>query len=248
MIDGTASSRQQATQLVSSTLLASCDVIIPTYNEERCIADVVKRVPKAIRRIVIVDGTSDDLTIEKARAADPRVDIVLRDRRGKGSAIRCGLKASTAEYAVILDGDGSIDSNDLMTHLAPLAEGYAFVKGYRVSGDGSLVRRLGQSAITSLVNWKLGSDFNDVCCGLFALRRNHQDVLGLSFDAYSSDMTRMAMGDGFEIDALLAIRAFQARLPIAQCPVESHSRSAGVSKLHPLRDGLRITHAIFKYA
>jgi len=85
-------------------------VIIPVYNESRCVAtllEMVKRVPVP-KEIIVVDDGSTDGTRETLRGLmhDPQVQVIFHDRnRGKGAAIRTGIRHAVGEYIIIQDSD-----------------------------------------------------------------------------------------------------------------------------------------------
>ena len=58
----------------------SVAVVVPAYNEEALIASTVSTIPDFVDRIIVVDDGSKDATVEKAKDADPRVDLIVHDR------------------------------------------------------------------------------------------------------------------------------------------------------------------------
>ncbi|MGB8356159.1 MAG: glycosyltransferase family 2 protein, partial [Chthoniobacteraceae bacterium] len=82
--------------------------LIPAYREEKHIFEVARRALAQLDHVVILDDGSPDATAAKAREAGAEV-IVHEVNRGKGAAIKTGLKALTGrgfQYIQILDGDG----------------------------------------------------------------------------------------------------------------------------------------------
>ena len=93
-------------------------VIIPCYNEEKTIREIVELV-RAVRlekEIIIVDDCSSDRTPEILRDIalnDPMVRVIRHSRnRGKGDAIRSGLSVVRGEIVIIQDADLEYDPND----------------------------------------------------------------------------------------------------------------------------------------
>jgi len=80
--------------------------IIPAYNEERTVAEVVKAVLESgvADEVIVVDDGSDDATAEVAREAGARV-VSLPQNRGKGAAMKAGALESDAAILVFLDAD-----------------------------------------------------------------------------------------------------------------------------------------------
>ena len=107
-------------------------VIIPVYNESRWITTVlemVKQVPMP-KEIIVVDDGSTDGTRETLLGLpdDSQVRVILHDRnRGKGAAIRTGVRHALGEYIIIQDSDLEYDPNDYAALLEPLKSGRANV-------------------------------------------------------------------------------------------------------------------------
>jgi len=105
----------------------SVAVVVPAYNEEALIASTVSTIPAFVDRIIVVDDGSNDGTVEKARNADPRVDLIVHERnQGVGAAIVTGYKRAIAEevdITAVMAADGQMDPNDLETLIHGVAVG-----------------------------------------------------------------------------------------------------------------------------
>ena len=95
----------------------SVAVVVPAYNEEPLIASTVSTIPDFVDRIIVVDDASTDATVEKVKAADPRVDLIEHERnQGVGAAIVTGYKRAIAEeieITAVMAADGQMDPDDL---------------------------------------------------------------------------------------------------------------------------------------
>lgn len=80
--------------------------VIPAYNEEKTVADVVRVVVASplVNRVLVVSDGSVDNTATMARAAGAEV-IELPENRGKGAALKVGIDSSTEEILLFLDAD-----------------------------------------------------------------------------------------------------------------------------------------------
>lgn len=211
---------------------ASVSVVIPTLNEEQNIPWVLRRMPKYVDEVVIVDGRSTDNTVGVARAVRDDIVVVDEQRKGKGVALRSGFAAATGDIIVMLDADGSMDPQEIGWFVSPLQHDYDFVKGSRyVTGGGSedltWLRRTGNRALTVLANTVLHSNYSDLCYGYIAFRRECVEILQLE-------------SDGFEIETELIVRAARAGLRIAEVPSTELTRISGASNLQTFRDGWRV--------
>ncbi len=99
--------------------------VIPAYNEEAAVGDVVRRVRAAFPNIVVVDDGSADQTAAAAREAGA---IVLRHliNRGQGAALKTGIDCAVArgaEIIVTFDSDGQHRLEDVRALIEPVASG-----------------------------------------------------------------------------------------------------------------------------
>lgn len=206
-------------------------VIIPTLNEALNIPHVLKDIP-AEMELIIVDGHSIDGTPDLARKIRPNAKIVFQKGKGKGNAIKCGLKYATGKCIVFMDGDYSHNPREIPTLIAKLKQGYDIVQGSRfMSGGGSEdltpLRRFGARLITYFINLLFGTKYTDVCYGFIAIKRNVLDKID-----YSS------LSDDIIMEAQLLCRAAKSGLRVAQVPSFERKRLHGNSSFNTLRIGL----------
>jgi glycosyltransferase involved in cell wall biosynthesis len=119
-------------------------VIVPVYNEEETIDEVIKRV-QAVElgdvdmEIVLVDDASTDRTpalLETYRGQPGIMVISHPSNRGKGAAIRTGLDSASGDLVVIQDADLEYDPNDYPRLIKPIIDGRAdVVFGSRFAGS-----------------------------------------------------------------------------------------------------------------
>jgi glycosyltransferase involved in cell wall biosynthesis len=207
-------------------------VIIPTYREEGRIGRVVKGVRRVLpgAEVLVVDGGSEDLTVEEARSAGAGV---VRVGRGKGLAVRVGARKARGEVLLFLDGDGSYPPSSLPSLLPPLLSGEAdLVRGSRLLGPSSFspLRRLGNLLLSRLASL-LYRPTSDLLTGMFAVRRGDLLALGLK-------------SRGFEVETEIFVRAVRRGMRMREVPVPYREERG--SKLSPLRDGARILLALLR--
>jgi len=236
LVQAAADARSHADPSPAST--ANVSVVIPTLNEERCIAWVLERLPDIVSEVILVDGRSTDRTIEIARAIRPDLKLVLEQAPGKGAALRAGFAAATGDYIVMLDADGSMHPDEIERFVNALQDGLEFVKGSRfVEGGGtadmSLIRRLGNGALRTAVNRLYRTNLSDLCYGFIAFRRDRLSTLRLH-------------SDGFEIETEMTVRAVTASLQIGEVASYEAPRRYGESNLHAWRDGRRVLRTLLR--
>jgi glycosyltransferase involved in cell wall biosynthesis len=173
--------------------------------------------------VVVVDGGSQDKTVERATAAGARV--IVEPQRGYGRAIQAGIDAlhQDAEILVFLDGDGSDPVEFIPDLISPIIAGQAvFVLGSRVRGARERGSLTPQQVIAAHVGRLLlrlfyGVRFSDLS-PFRAIQRDVLDRLGMS------DMTY-----GWNLEMLMRVAA--ANLPAREIAVGQRRRVGGVSKV-----------------
>src|SRR3989344_437023 len=159
-------------------------VIIPAYNEEKTIKEVISKIPKINKRIsetevIVIDDGSRDKTKEEAKEAGAIV-VSHIGNKGVGVAFRTGIEEALkrkADVIVNMDGDGQFNPNDIPKLIEPILDKKAdFVTATRFS-DGKLignmpfVKKIGNKLFTSLTSKLVGQKFTDTQCGFRAYSR-----------------------------------------------------------------------------
>jgi glycosyltransferase involved in cell wall biosynthesis len=209
--------------------------IVPAFNEERAIAQVVGEIraydPQL--EIVVVDDGSTDRTAEVARAAGARV-LRLPFNLGIGGAVQTGFRYAHEngfELAVRIDGDGQHDPAQLSAVVEPVLRGEAdIVVGSRYlspGGDGyrsSVPRRMGIRILAGVVSRLTGQRITDPTSGFQALNRK---AISLFAADYPHDYP--------EVEALVLL--LRHRLRLREVPIEMRPRAAGRSSIQTLSSG-----------
>ena len=212
---------------------AETSVIIPAFNEQEAIADVVGRVKSrgAWREVVVVDDGSTDLTAERASQAGARV-VRHPYNKGNGAAVKTGIREARGDVILLMDADGQHDPED-MTRLVAGVGVHDMVIGARSSKDQSLTRALGNTAFRLLASWLTGRPIPDLTSGFRAARRDRlQEILHL-------------LPNGFSYPTTSCLALMKAGHNVAFVPVSAHAR-VGTSKIRVVRDGVRFVLIILK--
>lgn len=225
--------------------MPTVSVIIPALNEARNLPHVFARLPEEIHEVIVVDGHSVDGTVAVARELRPDVRIVMQSRRGKGNALACGFAAATGDIIAMIDADGSTDPMEIPRFVQALVDGADFAKGTRfTAGGGSSditpLRSAGNKVLCGVFNLLYATGFSDLCYGFNVFWSRHVRAFRLDADSAAGPL----WGDGFEIEALLSIRAATTGLAVAEVGSFEHPRIHGVSNLNTFRDGYRVLRTI----
>jgi len=118
--------------------------VIPAYNEEKHIGDVVRRTRQKLDDVLVVDDGSRDKTADRAREAGAKV-IVHPQNRGKGETIKTGLRhwfERQIDFVIILDSDGQHrpEEIDLFVAAALSADQPKLILGNRMNDVSSMPR------------------------------------------------------------------------------------------------------------
>lgn len=208
-------------------------VVIPAKNEARNLPSVLPQIPYENTQVVIVDGSSTDGTLEVARELRPHAVLVEQPARGKGYALAAGFEAATGDIIVSIDADGSMSPREIPALVNALVNGADFAKGSRSLGgseDLTRIRDVGNQGLSWAFNAIHGTNHTDITYGYLAFWRSHLPAL-------MPDCT------GFEVEALLNVKAARAGLSVAEVPSWEGRRGYGQSNLRTIRDGLRFLRA-----
>jgi glycosyltransferase involved in cell wall biosynthesis len=204
--------------------------IVPAFNEQECVADVIQEI-RAFDRdfaIVVVDDGSTDATAAAAERLGAHV-VRLPFNLGIGGAVQTGFRYAFENgfaVAVRVDGDGQHDPAQLGALLAPvLADEADIVVGTRFATDGgyrsSRSRRIGISILAGTVSLIVRRRVTDPTSGFQALNRR---AIALFAADYPHDYP--------EVEAALMVHKHQLRM--TEVPVQMRERSAGRSSIGAL--------------
>lgn len=217
-------------------------VVIPALNEAQNLRHVLPLIPSIVNEIILVDGHSIDNTIEVVHrlrpTIQPTIQIINQMGKGKGDALKAGFAACTGDIVVMLDADGSTDPREIPLFVAALLTGNDFAKGSRCvvgggSYDFSLLRRLGNYGLRTLVNILFWTRFSDLCYGYNAFWRRCLEYIEIDCD-------------GFEVETFIHLRAHKANLRIVEVPSVEYRRIYGKSNLKAFRDGWGVLSTIVR--
>ena len=223
-------------------------VCIPMYNENRVIADTARTLSDYMQAnfadyeiVFCSDGSTDgcDATVEALALPNVRV-IAYEQNQGKGCAVRTAMLAATGDVRMFTDADLA-SGTDVIKQVADEFEAHpkaAMVIGSRnLNKDGyqgyTLLRKLMSKAYIRVLCIAGGFRLSDSQCGCKAY----------SAAAAQAIFPRCEV-NGFAFDFETILWAVKLGLPIVETPV--HVINHGESKVHVIRDTLRMLHDLRK--
>jgi glycosyltransferase involved in cell wall biosynthesis len=171
-------------------------VVIPAYNEEPTVAEVVAEIPAeaaglASEVIVVVDGAKDQTAAQAASAGALVCDVPVN--RGQGAALRLGYwlaRARGAQVIATIDADGQYEPEELARVIEPiLADRSDFVSGSRRLGKElttDKVRHLGVLVFGALISILVRHRITDPACGIRAMRAEVTGAVTLEQPQYQA--------------------------------------------------------------
>ena len=228
-------------------------VLVPVYNEERTLQEVVRRVcdfqiPKEI--ILVDDGSEDQsrtiltrLQEENARANDPlnQIKVFFQPvNQGKGAALKTALSHVTGDIVLVQDADLEYDPKDYPSLLAPIQAGQAdVVYGTRFYGGGAhrvlfFWHYMGNLALTLISNMLTNLNLSDMEVGYKAFRAEAVKGINLKSNRF-----------GFEPE--ITVKLAKKRCRFYEVPISYHGRTYEEGKKITWKDGVAALYYLIRF-
>ena len=228
-------------------------VLVPVYNEERTLEEVVRRVcavqlPKEI--ILVDDGSKDRsreilarLKDQSERANDPlnHIKVFLQpENQGKGAAIKTAINHITGDVVIVQDADLEYDPKDYPSLLEPIQDGSAdVVYGTRFAGGGAhrvlfFWHSLGNRTLTLLSNMLTNLNLSDMEVGYKVFRADILKGIELKSNRFGFEP---------EITVKLAKRGYR----FYEVPISYHGRTYEEGKKITWKDGIAALYYMIRF-
>ena len=228
-------------------------VLVPVYNEERTLQEVVRRVcdfqiPKEI--ILVDDGSEDQsrtiltrLQEENARANDPlnQIKVFFQPvNQGKGAALKTALSHVTGDIVIVQDADLEYDPKDYPSLLAPIQAGQAdVVYGTRFYGGGAhrvlfFWHYMGNLALTLMSNMLTNLNLSDMEVGYKVFRAEAVKGINLKSNRF-----------GFEPE--ITVKLAKKRCRFYEVPISYHGRTYEEGKKITWKDGVAALYYLIRF-
>jgi len=212
-------------------------VVIPAYNEELLIGDVLENIPEFVDRIIVIDDGSKDNTKEIVKNfMEQNQKIVLIEHetnRGVGASIVSGYKKSielSIDITVVMAGDNQMDPEELPKLLNPIIEGEAdYVKGNRlITGEAWKMipksRYLGNASLSLLTK---------IASGYWQIADFQSGYAAIALDALKIlELDRLYSRYGYPNHLMVMLNIFNLRVKdVPVRPIYNIGEKSGI-KIH----------------
>lgn len=214
-------------------------VLIPCYNEEKTIVQVIKdakeNIPEAV--IYVYDNNSTDATAVLAKEAG--AVVVKAPKQGKGNVIIQMFKEIDADIYLMTDGDNTYPLDNAKDMITAVEEGADMVIGDRLSStyyteNKRPFHNFGNDLVKDVIRWLFQTEISDVMTGYRAFSRSFVKYIPLS-------------SKGFQIETEMTIKAIHFGMKLKSIPVQYRDRPEGsVSKLNTFSDGFKVLTKILE--
>lgn len=215
-------------------------VVIPVFNEEKGIADVVRALGRTLQglelesEVLVVDDGSTDRTAEVLGSL-AGVQIITHQRNlGYGAALKTGMRAARFQWVCITDADGTYPNERIPDLLASMKDN-EMVVGARLGAAANIpgIRKPAKWVLNQLANYLAQQKIPDLNSGLRI------------FDKQVAERFLNILPNGFSFTTTITLAMLTSGYRVRYLPIDYHVRT-GKSKIRPIHDTLNFLQLIIR--
>ena len=221
-------------------------IIIPVYNEKDTLLKILKKVELVDigdieKEIIIIDDYSNDGTTQLLKTIKKHKVYFHSENKGKGAAIKLGLKKATGDLVIIQDADLEYDPNDYKKLIQPIIQkkfkvvyGSRFLKNSKNSSKGNIKYYFGNkmlSFFTSILYFNKITDM-ETCYKVFDAKL----VKSIKLNA-----------NKFDFEPEITSKILKRRIKILEIPISYNPRKVDEGKKIKIKDGFAALFTLIKY-
>lgn len=232
----------------------SISIVIPTYNEEKFLPELIDKIKKInfsklnlSHEIIVVNDGSTDNTMQILSKIDG-ISVLEQDNKGKGSAVQKGIKYSNADLILIQDADLEYDPQDYYKLLEP------FKSQNKISVYGSRPKNIfnqNNLLVDKHQNQKYGPYFmNKLLCLLFKFLFNvnlTDPLTGYKVYERNFFLKNKILSKGFEADHEITIKLIKSNYKIIEVPIKYNPRDVKDGKKINVFDAITAFYILIKF-
>ena len=226
-------------------------IIIPVFNEEKTILEVVKNVvsisiPKVLKEIVIVDDGSTDSTVKKLKSIKNIKIIYHNINKGKGAAVKTGIKNSSGEYILIQDADLEYNPKYIKNLTLPIINDQAtVVYGTRIKRMPDFSKE--ERTIQFLIHY-FGNRFLSLFTSILYGQWITDMETGYKLFPKKALKNIKLNSKGFEFEPEITSKLLKQKFKIMEIPISVNPRGYNEGKkINTLKDGSKAFWYLLKY-
>ncbi|MCP8308027.1 MAG: glycosyltransferase family 2 protein [archaeon] len=212
---------------------------MPAFNEEKTIANIIKKLKNYVDDVIVCDDGSSDMTSFIAKNSGA---VLIRNSKNKGKGVAFDIlfkeaRRMNADVVVTLDADGQHDPDDIPKIIKPiLNDDFDIVIGSRFLSNNNIPKHklIGNYILNLLANILSGSKFTDTQSG---------------FRAYSKralESIRIKERD-IGVDSQIIMDAVKMKLKVKEVPIRVYYNDLDTSTYNPIKHTLKVIKSVIKY-